>query len=183
MRPDLGAKLLLQLDQAWVEVRVGACRRAQLLGLGHAVAGTEAAVGEDIEIDVDALLLEAVDQVVEPVHALGVELPRVVEALALGELEDVGGGPVAVELVEAHEVDAELGEPPGDLLAVAVRGEVGHAVEVGAPEARLGAVLEEHFAVAALQEAALAGGLLIREHVAEVDRGIIPGEVENDGAA
>ena len=182
MRPDLRAKLLLQLDEARVEIRIGPRRVAEPLRRRHVVAGAEAPVREHVEIAVDALSLEAVDQIVQPLHTLRIELARRRQAIPLGELEDVRGGPVAVQLMEAHEVHAELREATGDLLAVVVGGEVRRAVEVRPPEAGLRAVLEDHLAAAAGQEAVLPGRLFAREQMAQVYGRVIPREAVGNGS-
>ena len=180
--PELTAVLFLQLDQVFVEIGLAARRVRHVHRALDAVAQPEPAVGHHVEIGVDAVLLQRVDEIVEPVEALRVERAGVVNACAAGELEDVRRGPVAVHLVEAHEVHPELGQTPRDDLAVLVARETRAAVEVRAPEAGCRAVLELELRSVRGEEPVLPCGHLVLEDETQIDRGVVPRQGIRNGA-
>ena len=98
-----------------------------------------------VHVHVDAALLELRDQVVLAVAPLGVELPPRAEvlredALLVREHERAVG---AVEVMEAHAVDAEAGETRGEALRLLVGGEVGGAGEVRRVQAHAPLIVDE----------------------------------------
>ena len=98
-----------------------------------------------VHVHVDAALLELRDQVVLAVAPLGVEpTPRAKvlreDALLLREHERAVG---AVEVVEAHAVDAEAGEARSEAFRLLVGREVGRAGEVGRVQAHAPPIVRE----------------------------------------
>jgi len=175
VRPQVLGELFLQLDELRVEVGVGLRAGLELVHRIHPVSGLEVPVHELVEVDVDALLLEAVHQVVEAVEVLGIELAGVVDIPS----EEVPLGPDGVGMVGADDVDAEASQTPGDLLRLLVGWEVGAGGEARAPEAHLLArVCEDEPAVPRLHETELPRGLVVEE--GDIHRRAVPGERVGD---
>jgi hypothetical protein len=107
VRVDVGeqvaAEPLLQRDEGGVEEGVGLGRVVELIGVGHPVASRELPVDELVEVDVDAVPLQAGDEVVEPVERVGIEVLCVSSAL----IEEVRVAPPSAGVVGANGADAE----------------------------------------------------------------------------
>ena len=98
-----------------------------------------------VHVHVDAALLELRDQVVLPVAARGVEAALRAEVLRedarLRRQHERAVG--AVEVVEAHAVDAEAREARGEAFRLRVGGEVRGAGQVRRVEAHAALVVDE----------------------------------------
>ncbi len=116
---------------------------ANFVGGRHSVTAPEGAVGQQIQINVNAFPLEAMDQIIQSIQTDRVQALRVGQPPALGKLENIRSGIVRVHLVEPDEVDAELGQAARHFLAVRRCRETGRVVEVGAPKARDSAILKD----------------------------------------
>ena len=173
MVPHVVGQLLFQLDHVPVEGGIRLARIAQQMGVDDALLGLEAAVGQDIDIDIDALCLEAGDQVVQVIHRLGVEFGGHVAARTLGIAEDVGRVPLGVELMETHDVAADLRQTQRDVLRVLMVGEAGAAVEVGSPETAGRAVLKGEMIARRTQQTMLACRAFGSIDLSQVDRRIV----------
>ena len=150
----------MQFDQVVIKNAGRLCGILQLMGIHNTFVGTELAVGEHVQVAVDAFFLQTGDQIVQPVHALRIQL-RAGDPLALGEGKDVGCMPFRIQLVESYQIQAEFCQPTGQLLRIVMFGETTPTIEVGAPKLCLGAILKDKVPPLDFQEAMFAGGFFI----------------------
>ena len=159
MGPELGGKFLLQLDHPTVDHGEGLGGIAQGLGIGHAVSALEAAVGHHIHVAVDALLLQRMDQIVQPIHAGFIQHTGGGHTLALGVGIEIGRVPFCIQLMEADDVTAGLRQAASHLVGIAMLGKIGASVEIHTPKTGNGAVLKNKSLPIHMAEAMLAGRL------------------------
>src|SRR5690606_5891054 len=134
----------------------------------------------DVEVDVrvDATLLQLRDEVIETVELLGVDRDEVFFPDALGRR-------IAIHVMEAHAVHAELREAAGDLGRVLLRGEIRGEGRIYAPDTQtlarpvLGRAADVEMSVGDVNVAARPRGA--GQQTAEVGdarRGVIPRQDE-----
>ena len=104
--------------------------------IGHTVAFPEFAVHEKVGVHVDAVLLQGGEQVIQLVQG---SLGEGLGVLRRG-IEQVGGGPGCVHVVQADQVDAQSGHAFGNGLGPFMGRERVGAHQVGAPETDGGTV-------------------------------------------
>ena len=168
--PELVAELLLQLDHAAVDNREGLGRVAQSVGMQHTVTAFKFAVGHHIHVAVDAVFLQRIDKVIQPIHGGFIQHTGGGEALTLGVGIDIGRVPLRIQLVEAGNVAAGLRQAAGNLFRIVVLREVGAAVEVHAPKAHGSAILKNELLALHLTKAVLARRLLAFKHKGNIHR-------------
>ena len=128
----------------------------------HAVAFLVIAADVEVEVHVDAVLLQLGDQEVQPVELLGIEGAGIVFA-AIG---NAGGRPLVHE-VQADDVDAITGQSPrphGGVFFGRKLDRAGAPVgEMDAPEADPFAIGLDEVAALDADEAVLSGGRVVEE--------------------
>ena len=107
MRQQVVGVLFLQLDDAFVVER-NALRPLQAVGVRHTVAFLEDTPHVEVQVHVDAVLLELGDQEVQPVELLSIEGTGIV----LAAVGNAGGSPLVQEM-QADDVDAIAGQGGG----------------------------------------------------------------------
>ena len=134
-----------------------------------AVAGFELAPDVEVEPHIHALVAQALDPPVQPVHRLRVEVAGVIELL----VDDGGANPAGgVMVVNPHEVVAELGDTPGLFADLFFAREDGICRDVPTPEPRRRAVAEDQPVPVGADGPQCPGGLVIQE--AKVNGRAIP---------
>jgi hypothetical protein len=132
VRQQVVGVLLLQLDDALVEERE-ALGPLQAVGIRHAIALFVRASDVEIEVHVDAVLLELGHQEVEPVELLRIEGAGIV----LAAVGNAGGRPLVDEM-QADNVDAVTRQGAGPHRRVFLGGKLDRSRtpigEVNAPE-------------------------------------------------
>ncbi len=148
-------------------------------------AGPRRKIGIDaadvqVEVRVDAVRLEPADEEIEPVDLRGVERPQVClpETLRRG---------VAIHVMKAHAIDAELRKMRRDFFRLFVRRKIGRKRQIHAHEAHAPATLRRVFiglpqmAVGREHRAARAGGTVVpRADVGDARRRVIPRNHEGE---
>jgi len=161
---QIAGVLLLQLDHARLEVVQPLVVVRPLLAKRESLLVVQPPRHVQVQVRVDAVLLELVDEVVELLDPLRVD-DRLVGALAPDRAR--------VHVVHAHAVDAEAGEPGGHALGLLALREAGVEAEVGGPEADRPGVGHQAPLLRA-HEAVFAGRLFQpRRDVGGVVRGVI----------
>jgi len=149
---QLGRVLLLQLDEARVEARVGLCTSVELLAVGDPIARLEGAVVQQVEVGVDSSFLQSGDPVVECAEAVWMEVPRVA-LVAVDDTVDI------VKMVQPDHVEACAGKHVNDLVDGGVVHEQAAPRHIDAEEPRPAALLKVEMAVCPhTHEAVLPGG-------------------------
>ena len=169
MGPQVGAVFLLQFDEFAVKIAVG----SSPVDEGHSVADTvgllKFPVGEHIQIDIDALFLQAGKQIIQPVEGFGIISPGILHPLALFQLIDAGGSPFRIHLVQTNHIAAIGCQPFGQLFGVGLLREAGTGVQIGAPKAHRGAVFKDKPVSLHFQKAMLARGFLFFKQIGDID--------------
>ena len=181
--PDLFDKLLLEFDHPRIENRVGAGLIFELIGGGDAIAALEPPVGQQIHININAFLLEAMDQVIEAFQTAGIQVLGVILPLAFCELENIGCGIVRIHLMKPDQVDAKLRQSACHFFTIGMRGKVGGAIEVGAPETRHGTVFEDESSAIGLEKSVSAGRFFPFKNKRQIHGSIVPRQCIRNYAA
>ena len=173
MIPELLAEFLLQIDHLRIVHCVQSRAVVQKMRILHAVAGLEAPVRRHVDRHVNALILQALHEIIETLQTLFGEIPRILHALACRQPVQVRRGPLIVHLMEPDNVDAGLGQSSRDLLRFLVRRETGGAVEHDAPETRKRSVLEPDVLSVHFRKPMLPRRFFVLEHERNVDRHVV----------
>ena len=91
MRQQLAGVFFLQRQQIGFEngIRLRSVRRQRSIII-QAVAGLERPVDQQVDVNVNALFLERMDQIIQPVEADRIQLPGRIAQRAFGILENIG---------------------------------------------------------------------------------------------
>jgi len=100
----------LQFDHARGEVVGALAEVRQLVGVLKAILNTQRPRHMQVQVGVNAILLELVDEPVQAVKLLGIE----VLVVRVGGVPDAAGAMEHVQVVEAHAVNAQGGHASGD---------------------------------------------------------------------
>ena len=133
----------------------------QQLMLRHIVAFLKLAVGHQVHVDIDALVLTAVNKIVQAIQGLGIQHTGGGDALTLGISEDVGCIPLSVHLMESDHIAASLSQALGALGGIFLGREASTAVYIHTPETGQSAVLKAEILTYCMDKATLAGRLFV----------------------
>ena len=169
VRQQLLRVFLFQLDEARVEERE-TLGPLDLVVVAHAVAGLVGAAHVEVQVDIDAALLELGDLEIQAVELLSIERAAVG---ACGIDDAARGG--EIEKVQADDVDAEAGQGGGPHGGVFLGRQFDRPAapigEVDAPEANALAVGFDEVAALDADEAVLAGRRIEEERHVRRGRG------------
>ncbi|OPZ17195.1 MAG: hypothetical protein BWZ10_01247 [candidate division BRC1 bacterium ADurb.BinA364] len=168
VRQQLRGVFLLQFDHAAVEY-AGALERVFPASLhfrrvAHAVGFHELAIIQQIEIDVDAALLQLRDEIVVAVQRFGIEMARI----AFAVIEQPRAARIGI--VQAQKIDAVFGKPLGEHFGIGLFGRGERAADVRAEKARPLPIREIEMPILAHREKSMFAGRRV-EQAAEIDFG------------
>ena len=168
--PELLTEFLLQFDQEGIEERVALMIIPHFLCKGHAVTGFKLAVGDHIHTCVNAMLLQALNEIVQPFHGALVQRPGISGRLTGGKAENVGGCPIGIHLMEADIVTTGLLQTLSNSLRIGMVREAGCTVKNDTPQLYGCTIFEDEVFTLHAAEAVLTGRLFILKYEGNIHR-------------